>query len=59
MYPVGATYIACPASGIMHAGAHVTHIPAYMRGSDALTFTAMREAGLMCPVCGGNGMVVN
>ncbi len=50
-------FIPCPAPGIMHAGAHLTHIPAHMRGSDLLTFDAIRAAGLFCPTCEGNGMV--
>jgi len=50
-------WVACPAPGITHNGAHVTHIPPTMRGTELQTFDAMRAAGIMCPVCGGNGQV--
>lgn len=51
------TYIFCPAPGIMHAGAHVTGIPAHLRGSEVLTFDAMHAAGIVCPTCEGGGMI--
>lgn len=53
------TWIICPAPGIQHAGAHVTHIPAHLRASEVQTFDAMRAAGIVCPVCQGNGMIKN
>jgi len=47
----------CPAPGVMHMGAHLTHIPAHMRGTELQTYDAIRAAGIMCPVCEGNGVV--
>ena len=50
-------YVPCPAPGITHAGAHVTNLPGHLKSTDVLTIAAMREAGILCPTCGGNGMV--
>ena len=50
-------FVPCPAPGITLAGAHVTNLPAHLKSTDVLTIAAMREAGILCPTCGGNGMV--
>lgn len=52
-------YVPCPSPGIMHNGAHLTHIPASLRGTDLQSFDHIRELGLMCPTCEGNGMVLS
>lgn len=51
------TYVQCHAPGVMLGGAHVSHIPGHLNPSGLLTFPQIREAGILCPTCEGNGMV--
>lgn len=50
-------YIPCNAPGIMLLGAHVSHLPGHLTAADLPDFAAMRDAGIMCGTCHGNGMV--